>query len=220
MSHASVLKRALLASSLLGAALALAACGDNSTVYSMKTPTVASQAVTRDVAFGPDQTLPPQDATALRAFLASLRLDYGARVTLDDPHPEGAAARRAAISAIVAESGGVLTNEAPPAGADMPAGTARLWIERAQAYPPACPDWSSNPSANMNASTHSNFGCSVNSNVAAMVADPRDLTNGRTYEDTGSADTSKTQDRWRKREPSGINKPLPTTSMSGGGGGN
>jgi len=218
MSHASAFKRSLLASSLLGMALVLSACGTHRGNASIKTPTVASQAITRDIAFGPDQEIRPADAEALRAFLASLRLDYGARLTLDDPHPEGAAARRAAVASIVAASGGVLTNATPPASTDMPVGTARLWVERAQAIAPACPDWSSNPSSNMSAATHSNFGCAVNSNLSAMVADPRDLANGRAYEGSSASDISKTQDGWRQREPSGIGKALPSTSLGSGGG--
>ncbi|HMH64376.1 MAG TPA: CpaD family pilus assembly protein [Rhizomicrobium sp.] len=39
----------------------------------------------------------------------------------------------------------------------------------------ACGDWSDNESYTLDNRTPSNFGCSVQQNVAAMVADPRDL---------------------------------------------
>jgi len=50
----------------------------------------------------------------------------------------------------------------------------------------------------------SNFGCAVNSNLAAMVANPEDLVHGR--EGTGVGDTlttSKAIGTYRKAEPTG-----------------
>ena len=43
------------------------------------------------------------------------------------------------------------------------------------AHTQACGDWSENESFTMDNRTPKNFGCSVQQNIAAMVADPRDL---------------------------------------------
>lgn len=221
MRQAPVLKRILLAGSLIGAAVALSACGYNRGDSSLKTPVVSTHGIHRDIYFGPDHQILPEQAEALHAFLAGLRLDYGTRVMMEDNPSEGAPLRRAAIAAIVAQHGTVLSDNTLPFRTGMPAGTARLWIERARVTPPACPDWSSNPSGNMNASTHTNYGCATNSNLARMVADPADLTKGRTYDGASGTDIAKDQDYWRQRVPTGFEKALEkasTTTSSGGGG--
>jgi pilus assembly protein CpaD len=43
------------------------------------------------------------------------------------------------------------------------------------AHTQACGDWSENESFTLDNQTPRNFGCSVQQNIAAMVADPRDL---------------------------------------------
>jgi len=49
---------------------------------------------------------------------------------------------------------------------------------------PNCPNWHSG-SRNSVAETDANFGCAVNSNIAAMIVDPQDLLHGRTDPLTG-----------------------------------
>ena len=53
-----------------------------------------------------------------------------------------------------------------------------------------CPNWSRQAQPNYNNRTMSNFGCGVNSNLAAMVANPEDLIHGR-----------EGNDRWQYRCP-------------------
>lgn len=221
MRLTSVLERrpvsgGLTAIALFGVALSLGACGTNRGVSSLNTPVVTTQALSRDIAFTPDHGLTPEDAASLQAFLASMKLGSGDRLALDDPHPDGAAARRAAVAAIVARSGGQLSEAPPPAHTAMPHRTARLWIVRAEAIPPACPNWSSNPSANMTAATHSNYGCAVNSNLAAMVADPNDLVEGQPYAGPNAADIARSHDRWHRRVPTGYTRELTNTSTKSG----
>jgi len=45
-------------------------------------------------------------------------------------------------------------------------------------YPYPCPDWSQTGSYNYLNETHSNFGCAVNNNSAAQLAEPSDLMEG------------------------------------------
>lgn len=213
---APILQQVLLTGALLGIAIGLSACDPNRSVSSVKTPVVSSQALTRDIAFLADGSIAPQDAASLQDFLTSMSLGTGDRLTLDDPHAEGAAARRAAVSGIVAASGGQLSNSPPPAGTAMPQGTARLWIVRAQVTLPACPDWSSSPYGNSGGSTHSNYGCASNSNLAVMVANPNDLVEGQRYEGPSATDISKSHDHWLRRVPTGYEKELTKASTTDG----
>lgn len=49
----------------------------------------------------------------------------------------------------------------------------------ATAAVPGCPDWSRPSQPEFEGSTTSDFGCSVKTNIAAMVADPMDLVRAR-----------------------------------------
>ena len=53
---------------------------------------------------------------------------------------------------------------------------------------PGCPDWTVPSHPNFDNASMSNFGCGVNSNLAAMIANPEDLIHGR--EGSGVNDTS------------------------------
>ena len=57
-------------------------------------------------------------------------------------------------------------------------GTVRVVITRMIAGVPGCPDVSRQYQPDYLASTTSNYGCAVNSNLAKMVADPGDLVRG------------------------------------------
>ena len=68
-------------------------------------------------------------------------------------------------------------------------GTVRVVVSRNGASVPGCPNWSSAPSQpNFNNQSMSNFGCGVNSALAAQVANPEDLIHGR--EGLGVADAA------------------------------
>jgi len=64
------------------------------------------------------------------------------------------------------------------AGAVNP-GSIRVIVSRTRAEVPGCPNWSVPSQPNYNNRTMPNFGCGVNSNLAAMVANPEDLVHGR-----------------------------------------
>jgi pilus assembly protein CpaD len=80
---------------------------------------------------------------------------------------------------------------------------------------PGCPNWSYPSSPNLENRTMSNFGCGVNSNLAAMVADPVDLIHGREGNSAVDADTaSKAVQYYRSAPPSG-SKGLQAVSPKG-----
>jgi len=77
-------------------------------------------------------------------------------------------------------------------------------VSRTRAEVAGCPNWRNPSEPDYLNRTMSNFGCAVNSNMAAMVANPEDLFHGRSG--TGVGDTltaSKAVDYYRKAQPTG-----------------
>jgi pilus assembly protein CpaD len=80
----------------------------------------------------------------------------------------------------------------------------RVVVARTSATVPGCPNWSKAATPTFDNAQLSNFGCGVNSNLAAMVANPQDLVSGR--EGSGVGDTrtaSKAVEQYRKAVPTG-----------------
>ena len=69
-------------------------------------------------------------------------------------------------------------------------GTVRVVVSRRRAEVPYCPNWSVPSAPNFNNRNMSNFGCGVNSNIAAMVANPEDLIHGREASGAGDVNTA------------------------------
>jgi pilus assembly protein CpaD len=83
-------------------------------------------------------------------------------------------------------------------------GAVRVVVSRRRAMVPHCPNWSVMSQPNYENRTMSNFGCGVNANLAAQVANPEDLIHGR--EGTGVSDVNtaaKAIDVYRKTPPTG-----------------
>ncbi len=191
------------------AGLVLAACNTgaapaNRSVNSIKAPVVSSTQYAHDVAFGGTDSLPRDEAKALDEYLDALGVSYGDRISVDDPQPQGAQARRAAIASIVARHGLLLEDTAPVTNGQLAAGTVRVVITRARATVEGCPDWSRRSSPDFEQSSFSNSGCANISNLAAMVADPNDLVHGRTYEGTDATTTVKAIKAYREKKPTGL----------------
>jgi pilus assembly protein CpaD len=195
-------------SALLAVSAALAACGPvNQGVSTVKTPQFQTKELSINLKFV-DNEIGPMQAAALQEFLAAANLGYGDRISLDDPMPFGAAARRAAVSEIVGRFGLLLADAGPVLPGALPAGTVRLVVQRSVAEVPNCPDWRRPSNFELAASTSSNFGCATQSNLAAMVADPQDLAEGRDYAGADGATVVKATEAFRRRTP--------TAAASGG----
>lgn len=172
-----------LASALLAVTAALSACGGvptNRTMYSPHQPVVEKNDYSLDVTTS-GYGLAYGEQDRLAGWFQSVGLKYGDHVFIDDP-----AMSRGTRDAVaeVAASHGLVLDEAAVQSGTIPAGTARITISRARAYVPGCPDWSADSDFNPGNATSSNYGCAVNANLAAMVADPQDLIHGQN--DTGS----------------------------------
>ena len=112
----------------------------------------------------------------------------------------------AGVAALVVEElleNGVSRNQIMAGGANAPgpADDIRITYIRYVAESPDCGDWSANLGYTASNTKHPNFGCATQRNIAAMVADPRDLVAPDT---SGQADAQRrltVLDRYRAGEP-------------------
>ncbi len=119
--------------------------------------------------------------------MIDIQLDYGDTLLLDPG--ENVSKNRlddiqARLSDVGLKVGSVGVYGMKPAN-----GVITLYVERYTAEIPECEYWSQSAKASRDSNQHSpNFGCANNAALAAMVANPRDLTTGQTARrHTGSA---------------------------------
>jgi pilus assembly protein CpaD len=83
---------------------------------------------------------------------------------------------------------------------------------------PGCPDFSRVRSPEFESNTSSNQGCAINSNIAAMVANPGDLVRGQVgHPITDQATSNRAIDAYRKAVPTGNGGITILTESTGGG---
>jgi pilus assembly protein CpaD len=126
------------------------------------------------------QGMSPEDAAKFDAFLADYRAHGNGSIGISVP--AGAPSRnaityfgeRAAASGIARDKILVSTH-------DTNNGDFRVDVSYIAytAHTDACGDWSENLAYTLDNATPRNFGCAVQQNIAAMVADPRDLVQPR-----------------------------------------
>ena len=175
------IKRKLAGALALTLVSTLAACNapgalDNHSLYSVKQPVVARTSYTMDVATTYDGLSVPEQQR-LSGWFDSMDLRYGDRVSIEDPLVSGAT--REAVARIAARHGLLLADGAPVTEGFLQPGTARVVITRTTASVPGCPDWGKRNDANYANATSPGYGCAVNGNLAAMVANPEDLLHGQ-----------------------------------------
>lgn len=162
---------------LIGLALALSACGTvNRGMESVHQPVVQRTDYVIDLASAGDR-LAPGERERLDGWFRSIGLSYGDRVSVDDPY--GSYGVRRDVDALLNRRGMASIGNAPVTAGAVPPGSVRVVVSRATASVPGCPDWSRPSSPDFVGSTMSNFGCANNAALAAMVADPMDLVQGR-----------------------------------------
>jgi pilus assembly protein CpaD len=212
------LRRNSAAALALSLGLALSACNSpphNTSLSSIKQPVVERSNFTLDLATGA-AGLPAPEQSRLSDWFDSLGLKYGDRVALD-----GAAGNNAAredIAAIVARRGLLLADGAPVTSGFVQPGAVRVVVTRTTAAVPGCPDWGDRFASNLENATSKGFGCAVNSNFAAMVADPEHLLHGA--EGTGETvvmSSTKAIQSYREQEPTGGGQLQAVSSQASGG---
>ena len=187
-------------------ASALGAC--NHTPYDLpdrglaavNVPTVERADYAFDAA-APGGSLAPGEADRLNAWFSGLNLGYGDLVYVDGGYADAA---RSEVAAVAGNYGILVSPGAPVTAGGVAPGNVRVVVSRTRAVVNGCPNWSVPSQPNYNNRTMSNFGCSVNSNLAAMVANPEDLVHGREGSGIGDALTaSRAIDVYRKAQPTG-----------------
>lgn len=178
MTHSPKLARLAAHAGALGLVLALSGCGGMSSwrgLDSVHQPVVERTQSSIDLTTGPEG-LARGERERLASWFDAMGLRYGDRIAVEDPL--ASAATHDAVQAAAAKFGLLVSNDAPVTVGYVNAGTARVIVTRSTARVPGCPDWSSNSESNFMNATHSNYGCAVNSNLAAMVANPEELLRG------------------------------------------
>ena len=168
-------------SALIFVAAALSACQHTPQdlpdrgVAAVNVPVVHRSDYALDVA-APDGSLSSSERARLDAWFSSLQLGYGDSIYIDGAYSELA---RNDVARVAGQYGMLVSTGAPVTQGSIPPGAIRVVVSRTRAEVPGCPNWSVPAQPNYNNRTMSNHGCAVNSNLAAMVANPEDLIHGR-----------------------------------------
>ena len=150
-------------------------------------------------ASAPGGQLAPGETARLNAWFAGMDLGYGDSIYVDGPYEA-----RADVAQVAGNYGLMVAPGAPITTGALNPGAVRVIVSRTRASVPNCPNWSLPAQPNDQNRTMSNFGCAVNSNLAAMVANPQDLVHGREGTGLGDSQTSsKAIGVYRKAEPTG-----------------
>ena len=161
--------------------------------------------VTRsDYAFdasAPDGSLAPGEQARLDAWFGGLNLGFGDRVYVDGAYADAA---RSDVARVVGRYGMLLSQGAPVAQGPVNPGSVRVLVSRTRASVPNCPNWSDQSKPNWSNHTMPSYGCGVNGNLAAMIADPNDLVWGREGNGYDNGDTASRAIRsYRDAKPTG-----------------
>ena len=197
-------RKALASAFTLSLAMGLGACGgmpSNRSLESTHQAVVTTSKYTLDVAAGPGGMSVPEQRR-LSGWFEAMDLRYGDRIYVDDPMKSPTT--RNAIEAVAGRYGMLVGGEAPVTPGDLSPGAVRVIVTRSSATVPGCPDWSNNSDTNLGNATNANYGCAVNSNMAAMIADPSHLLHGaRGDGSTTVMSGTKAIDSYRSTPPSG-----------------
>ena len=198
------INRKLAGALALSLGLALGACGGmptNRSLESVKQPVVERTNYTFDVRAN-QGGLAISEQKRLADWFEAMDLRYGDRVAIDDPMASGAT--REAVSKLAGRHGILISDGAPVTAGYVDPGNVRVVLTRSTASVPGCPDWSAKSDMNYANATSPGYGCSINGNLAAMVANPEDLVTGQ--KGTGQTvvtTSSKAIGSYREQAPTG-----------------
>ena len=213
MSRTPLIAAASLAALLTGCAADNAGLPTNRTPYSVHQPVVQRNDYILDLA----QTgtgLAPSEQGRLAGWFDSLKLGYGDVVHIDGDYVGDAAI--ADIAQVTGAYGLLLSPDAPATAGAIPSGSVRVIVSRTTASVPGCPDFRFSSAPGGQISTPPNFGCAMNSNLAAMVADPNDLVLGQKARPGGdAANANKAVRVYRDRIPTGVDGEVKEESTGG-----
>jgi pilus assembly protein CpaD len=213
------IKRHIAGALALSLGLSTGACSgpawDNASLNSVRQPVIARTTYTLDVASGYDGLSIPEQQR-LAGWFDAMNLRYGDRVSIEDPVASGAT--KAAVAAIAARHGILLADGAPVTEGHVQPGMARVVITRSTASVPNCPNWDRKSDSNYANATAPGYGCAINGNLAAMVANPEDLIAGQAGTgETVIMSSTKAIESYRKRTPTGEGELKASSTSTGGG---
>jgi pilus assembly protein CpaD len=185
----------------------------NTSLNSVKQPVVEHQTFALDLAANSDG-LPVSEQRRLAGWFDTMSLRYGDRVGVDDAMASFAV--REDVAKITGRYGLLVSEGAPVTQGYIDPGKVRVVVTRSHAYVPGCPDWTEHVSDYGNNATTQGYGCAINGNLAAMIADPEQLLHGAGG--TGNTvimSSTKAIETYRDQQPTGA-KGLPVVSSESG----
>lgn len=202
----------------LSLGLAITACqtpsDQNASLDSVKQPVVERSNFALDLNTDLNG-LPVSEQSRLVAWFDSLDLGYGDRVSIDNAGAGSSV--RDDVGALAGRYGLLLSDGAPVTAGYVNPGQVRVVVTRSKAHVPGCPDWSDQTTDYNNNTTHSGYGCAVNGNLAAMIADPEHLLKGAAGTgETVVMSSNKAISTYREARPTGA-EGLPEVSSQEGG---
>lgn len=200
-------KRLAASALALSLGLGLSACGNfntgpqNMSLYSVNQPVVERQNYSLDLAAGAGGLTVPEQAR-LADWFETLDLGYGDRIAIDDPVSSPAVMED--VAAVASRFGLLVSQDAPVTNGYVDPGNVRVVVTRSMAHVPGCPIWEDEYGIEQGNQTSPGYGCAVNSNIAAMVADPEHLLEGA----SGTGETvimtsNRAIDAYRNAQPTG-----------------
>lgn len=202
---------------IIALASSVAACNapdrPDAGVASVNIPVVTSADYVFDAA-APDGALAPGETDRLNGWFQGLGVGYGDTIYVDGAYADAA---RGQVAAVAGQYGMPVADGAPVTPGVVQPGTVRVVVSRRRAEVPNCPNWSVPSQPNYDNRNMSNFGCGVNSNIAAMIANPEDLLHGREGDGTSNVNAATRAVLFYKgQQPTG-NKGLQEVTTKGGG---
>lgn len=188
----------------LAASMTLAGCAagsmgtTNTSMYSVHQPVVERTTFAIDLN-SDGNGISAVEQQRLGEWFDALRLGYGDRVSVDFGSSYADQTATNSVSKVAADRGVLLDGVAPVTAGQVAPGMVRVVVTRSKASVPSCPDWSTDHDRNYNASNHSNHGCAINSNLAAMIADPEDLVRGQENKRLDTNSGKKAVDTYRAK---------------------
>lgn len=189
---------------------------NNPSLYSVHQPVVERSDFVLELDASNDN-LSPSEQARLLGWFRTIELRYGDQLYVEEHRDHPAAGARAGVAGMIGEWGLFLRPGAPVVQGTIAPDTIRVIVSRFTASVPTCPDWSVRD-VSPHVNTSSNYGCAVNSNFAAMVANPNDLVLGQQGDTGSSASIANRAVRvYRERQPSGAQPTLQSPSTRSGG---
>ena len=182
---------------------------------SVNVPVVERADYAFDVA-APNGMLASGEAGRLDAWFRGLDLGYGDSIAVDGA--VYAPSVRSDVGAVAGRYGLMVSDAAPVTPGQIAPGNVRVVVSRTRASVPGCPNWGNGQNyQNWHNETMPGFGCAVNGNLAAMVANPNDLVFGREGSGVGDARTgSKAVDLYRTAPTTGAGGLKDISTKKGG----